>query len=45
MTSCFLPKPDDKSLAVYATGGAAKIVSLQVFELRSAWLASVAGKS
>jgi len=37
MTSCFLPKAAEKSLAVYATGGAAKIVSLQVFTLKSAW--------
>jgi fructan beta-fructosidase len=39
MASCFLPKPAEKSLAVYATGGTAKIVSLQVFTLKSAWAA------
>jgi sucrose-6-phosphate hydrolase SacC (GH32 family) len=44
MTSCFLPKPSDKPLTIYATGGAAKLVSLQVFELRSAWPAGEAGK-
>jgi sucrose-6-phosphate hydrolase SacC (GH32 family) len=37
MTTCFLPKPDDKSLAVYSAGGTARIVSLAVYELRSAW--------
>jgi len=36
-TSCFLPKPENRSLEVYATGGVAKIVSLRVFELRSIW--------
>jgi hypothetical protein len=31
--------PDDKaaSLELYATGGEAQIVSLKVYELRSAW--------
>lgn len=37
MTSCFLPPPEDRSLAVYARGGGAGIVSLQVHELRSIW--------
>ena len=37
MSSCFLPKPSDKSLTAYAKGGAARIVSLTVFELRSTW--------
>jgi sucrose-6-phosphate hydrolase SacC (GH32 family) len=37
LTSCFLPKPENRSLEVYATGGAAKLVSLRVFELRSIW--------
>ena len=36
MTTCFLPKPD-KSVEAFARGGAAKIVSLQVYELQSAW--------
>lgn len=37
MTGCFVPPPTDKSLRLYAKGGAAKIRSLEVFELRSAW--------
>ncbi|HWE95906.1 MAG TPA: glycoside hydrolase family 32 protein [Tepidisphaeraceae bacterium] len=37
LTSCFLPKADDKGLGVFAKGGKAKIVSLMVHELRSAW--------
>jgi hypothetical protein len=40
MTSCFLPKPEEKSLEIYAAGGAARIVSLKVYELRSAWPAA-----
>jgi len=38
LTSCFLPSPDDKTLAVSADGGPAKIVSLSVHPLHSAWL-------
>jgi fructan beta-fructosidase len=37
LTSCFLPRPKDRSLAVYALGGTVKIVSLKVYPLRSAW--------
>ncbi|MGD0088926.1 MAG: glycoside hydrolase family 32 protein [Planctomycetota bacterium] len=37
MTSCFLPKVKDKSLEVYAAGGEVKLVSLNVYELKSAW--------
>jgi hypothetical protein len=40
MTSCFLPKPQERSLEVYAAGGAARIISLKVYELRSAWPAA-----
>ena len=32
-----IAKEDDKSLALFAKGGAAKISALEVFELRSAW--------
>ncbi|MEK7677125.1 MAG: GH32 C-terminal domain-containing protein [Verrucomicrobiota bacterium] len=32
-----LPKDDDKSPALFARGGSARISSLQVFELNSAW--------
>jgi sucrose-6-phosphate hydrolase SacC (GH32 family) len=37
MSSCFLPRPDNQSLALVATKGAAKIVSLRVHQLKSAW--------
>lgn len=37
LTSCFLPPPDDKTLAVTVGGGTAQIVSLVVHPLRSAW--------
>jgi sucrose-6-phosphate hydrolase SacC (GH32 family) len=37
LTSCFLPKADNRSLEVFATGGAVKVVSLRVYPLRSAW--------
>ena len=40
MTSCFLPKAEERSLEVYAAGGAARIVSLKVYELRPAWPAA-----
>ena len=40
MTSCFLPKPEERSLEIYAAGGAARIVSLKVYELRPAWPAA-----
>lgn len=37
MSSCFVPRARDRGLAVYAEGGAARIVSLTVHPLRSAW--------
>jgi sucrose-6-phosphate hydrolase SacC (GH32 family) len=37
LTSCCLPRPDDQSLEMFATGGTAKVVSLAVYPLRSAW--------
>jgi fructan beta-fructosidase len=37
MSFCFLPKPADHSLGIAAEGGAARIVSLAVRELESAW--------
>lgn len=37
MASCFLPNPADKSLGIFANGGEAKILSLKVYQLRSAW--------
>ena len=37
MSSCFLPPAGDKSLSIFAHGGAAKIKSLEVWELKSVW--------
>ncbi|MCY3020721.1 MAG: glycoside hydrolase family 32 protein [Planctomycetota bacterium] len=37
MTSCFVPKVKDKSMEAFAVGGSVKIVSLSVYELKSAW--------
>jgi len=37
LSSCFLPNLDNKSLSVYADGGDAKISSLTIYELCSAW--------
>jgi sucrose-6-phosphate hydrolase SacC (GH32 family) len=37
MPTCFLPDQENLSLAVQATGGEAKIVELEVAEVRSAW--------
>ena len=37
MASCFLPNPAERSLKIFSTGGEAKIVSLKVYPLRSAW--------
>ncbi len=37
MSSCFLPHTANTGLGIYATGGAASVVSLRVYELRSAW--------
>ena len=41
LTGCFLPAADDHSLSVAADGGSAKIVSLRVHPLRSAWTGQV----
>jgi len=37
MATCFLPDRADHSIGVFAEGGEAKIVSLEVHELKSAW--------
>ncbi len=37
MTSCFLPKPADQTIQLNATGGEAKLISMTVYELKSAW--------
>lgn len=39
MSSCFLPEEDPETdIGLYAAGGEARIVSLKVYKLRSAWL-------
>jgi sucrose-6-phosphate hydrolase SacC (GH32 family) len=35
--TCFLPDENDRGLELYATGGTAKIVSLDVYPMRSIW--------
>jgi len=37
MPTCFLPNLDDLSLGIYAVGGGAHVLALEVHELRSAW--------
>lgn len=37
MASCFLPKDENKGISVYSLGGKARFVSLQIWELESAW--------
>jgi len=37
MPTCFLPDLTNRTLGIYAVGGEAKIVSLEVYELKSAW--------
>ena len=37
MATCFLPDLANRSIGVFAEGGEAKIVSLKVYELKSAW--------
>ena len=39
MSSCFLPPSDNKNLALGAKDGTAQVKSLEVWELKSAWLA------
>jgi sucrose-6-phosphate hydrolase SacC (GH32 family) len=39
MASCFLPAAENKTLAAYSAGGAARAVELDVRELRSIWRA------
>jgi fructan beta-fructosidase len=36
-TSCFLPKPSTEPITMFAKGGAARVISLSVFSLQSAW--------
>jgi len=44
LTSCFLPRPKDQGLSLYAEGGSVKLVSLTAHSLRSAWPAATPGK-
>ena len=37
MATCFLPDLANRSIGVFAEGGEARIVSLRVYELKSAW--------
>ncbi|MGD0092853.1 MAG: GH32 C-terminal domain-containing protein [Planctomycetota bacterium] len=37
MSSCFLAKPEDAGLELFAAGGSPKILSMTVYELKSAW--------
>ena len=37
MSFCFLPKPENRTFELCASGGPDRIVSLNVYELRSAW--------
>ncbi len=43
MSSCFLPDPENTSLGIYASGGEARILSMSVYELCSAWQCLEAG--
>ncbi len=37
MSSCFLPGPDDRRVSFFTTGGDAKVVRMELHELKSAW--------
>lgn len=37
MAYCFVPSVDDKSMAVFAKGGEARVLSMDVWELKSVW--------
>ncbi len=37
LSFCWLPEPEDRRLGLFASDGAAKVVSLRVHELKSAW--------
>jgi fructan beta-fructosidase len=37
MSSCFLPATENRSLSTFSVGGTARIVSLRVYRLKSAW--------
>jgi fructan beta-fructosidase len=37
MSSCFLPGPDKAGLELFANGGSSRILSMTIYELKSAW--------
>jgi len=37
LSSCFLPRAEEREVALFAEGGAVRVVSLVVYPLRSAW--------
>lgn len=37
LSTCFLPRRTETDLELYARGGSARIISLEVYKLRSAW--------
>jgi len=37
LTSCFLPAPDKRQLETFAVGSGGRVVSMEVYELRSTW--------
>jgi len=37
ISACFIPKDDDRSLKMFATGGPARVASLRIHKLKSAW--------
>ncbi|MGQ9610107.1 MAG: GH32 C-terminal domain-containing protein [bacterium] len=38
MSFCFLPDSENKRLSIYAFGGSAYIISMNIYELNSIWL-------
>lgn len=40
LTSCFLPRPEEKALEVFTEGGSVELVSLTAHPLKSAWPAN-----
>jgi sucrose-6-phosphate hydrolase SacC (GH32 family) len=45
MSSCFLPGPENAGLELFSAGGNPRILALTVYELKSAWPTSKAGKN
>ena len=40
MTSCFLPRPENREIGLHCAGGSARVISLRVHELKSSWAAA-----